>query len=166
MGYKDAAEILKAIAWPVTVAALAIWFRAPLVHLCESFAVKTVKLKVLGVEVELAPELVEASVRDLLRAIVASTDGLTQTEIDLFEAIQAADGLRTVKEILPGFTHDDDNDELKRLRLLRDRTLIRPLEGDRWQASKHPVLTHFGDALFRLRPQMQRQGADPLAPRM
>ena len=154
MDLRGISAILAAIAWPLVATALAFTFRTPLFsllsRLSESFTVKSIKLKVLGAEVELTPEQAKGALDELLKEIVDSTNELSPTEIKLFQEIRTADGRRTVSDILPGFVRG--NEHHKRLRVLRDRKLIRPFEGGRWEASQHPVITRFGELTLQIKP--------------
>jgi hypothetical protein len=158
----DAPTVVSATAWPVAVTFLFLLFRVPLVRLMDSITLKKIKITVFGVAVELSPEQAENALGDLIKDILASIDGLTQEEVDLFKNIIAAGGRRTVQDMLPGFAHVDGNDELQELRILRDRHLIRPFEGDMWDGSKHPVATTFGEAVFRLTPQIPASLKTPI----
>ena len=155
MDAKDIAAILTPLAWPVTAGILVFSFRTPLVtllsRLSESLSVKTIKLKVFGAEIELTPEQAKSALDELLKDIVETTNELSEEEITTFQEIQAADGRRTVTDLLPSFVRD--NEQHKQLRVLRDRKLIRPFEGGRWNASKHPVVTRFGDLICRIKPE-------------
>lgn len=110
-----------------------------------------IKLKVFGAEIELTPEQAKSALDELLKDIVESINELSTVEIKLFNNIMISDGRQSVRDILPGFARD--NEEHRQLRVLRDRKLIRPFEGGRWDATKHPVITRFGNLIYRLKPE-------------
>jgi hypothetical protein len=145
------AAILQSIAWPSVALTVALLFRKPLAHLAESVSLKAIKLKVLGAEVELTPEQAKTNLQELLTDILQTINELPPDVLELFGGIEAAGGRSTVEDLVPGFSRDSH--EHQSLRTLRDRQLIRPFEGGSWQAKKHPVTTHFGELVWRMRPQ-------------
>ena len=155
MDVENIAAILTPLAWPVTAVIVVFSFRESLItllsRLSESLSVKTIKLKVFGAEIELTPEQAKSALDELLKDIVETTNELSAEEIALFQEIQAADGRRTIKDLIPSFVRG--NEQHKQFRVLRDRKLIRPFEGGRWDTSKHPVVTRFGDLICRIKPE-------------
>src|SRR5258705_10877190 len=103
MELRDVAPIVVSVAWPVTVCILVFYFRLPLktllARLADSLTVKTLKLKVLGSEVELTPERAKEALDELLGEILESTNDLSPDEIKLFQAIRSSDGRRSVEEL-------------------------------------------------------------------
>ncbi len=110
---------------------------------------KTVTLKAFGAEVELTPEQAKHALDELLQDIAESTNELSPEESVLFERIMASAGRDTVCQLLPNFQRDTPDHQ--RLRKLRDRKLIRPFEGGRWQREKHPLVSRFGQLVYDLR---------------
>jgi hypothetical protein len=150
---KEFADIASAIAWPlVAVAFVAAFYkpvRAVLERLAATLTIKTVKIKAFGAELELTPEQAKQALNELLQDIADVTNELTPEESALFEKTLHADGRFTVANLCPGFVRDSK--EHQQLRKLRDHKLIRPFEGDRWQAGKHPVPTRFGQMVYNLK---------------
>jgi hypothetical protein len=77
---------------------------------------------------------------------------MTDEEKRLYIQIRAADGRKTVAELLPTF--QQGNADHKRLQLLRDRKLIRPFEANSWKSDKHPMVTRFSHLVERLYPEI------------
>jgi hypothetical protein len=149
----DFALIASSVAWPVVAMTFLILLYKPTVTLLERLAatltIKTVKLKAFGAEVELTPELAQRALDELLQDIAESTNELAPEESFLFERIVHTDGRSTVLDLLPAFTRESKDHQ--RLRMLRDRKLIRPLEGGNWQQDKHPVSSRFGRLVYQLK---------------
>jgi hypothetical protein len=140
------AKIASALAWPLTTFILVVLFYSPLTNLLErlttTLRIKTIKLKAFGTEVELTPEEVKTAMNELLQEISDPTNELKANEILLFESVVASDGRKSVSELVPSFARGNEfHDTLRRL---RDRHLIRPIEGSRWLPEKHPIATRFG----------------------
>jgi hypothetical protein len=134
------AKIASALAWPLTTFILVVLFYSPLTNLLERLT--TIKLKAFGTEVELTPEEVKTAMNELLQEISDPTNELKANEILLFESVVASDGRKSVSELVPSFARGNEfHDTLRRL---RDRHLIRPIEGSRWLPEKHPIATRFG----------------------
>lgn len=151
------AEIAKALAWPLTFIAFVVVFykrvRALLERLAATLTLETVKLKVFGLEVQLAAKQAKETFDELLQIIVESTNELPDKDIALFDRIKASAGSQKVGQLFPEFQRDTPerpSPEHRQLQNLRDRMLIRPLEGESWQAWKHPVLTRFGQLVSNL----------------
>jgi hypothetical protein len=147
--FKDIAGVL---AWPSIAFFAIVLFYPALCKLVESIAVglrvRTLKLKALGVELELTPEEVEAAAAQLLHELAVMTNGLSEPERSLFRDVIAANGHKTVGDMFPKFVrHDADHVRLGRL---RDHQLIRPMEGGSWQKDKRPVPTQFGLLVVKL----------------
>jgi hypothetical protein len=83
-----------------------------------------------------------------LQEIADSTNELSPEESRLFEKILASGGRERIDQLLPNFRRDTP--EHQGLRKLRDRKLVRPFEGGRWQPDKHPVVTRFGQLVHDL----------------
>jgi hypothetical protein len=147
------AKIAEAVAWPALTFFAIVLFYPPITRLLNSLAaslkIKSIKVKAFGVEAELTPQEVKAAVDELLNEISDPTNELTEGEVQLLDQIAAADGRKSVIELAPAFVRD--NDIHASFRRLRDRHLIRPLEGSRWFPEKHPVLTRFGRLVLNLR---------------
>jgi hypothetical protein len=152
---KDFAEIARALAWPITAVGFLVLFYRPirglLYSLASALTVKKVTLKAFGAEIELTPEDAKRALDELLQEIALPTNELTQDEVLLFYGIIASAGQYAVIQLRPHFTHDDDNIELQRLRKLRQRKLVRPLEGGPWKVDSHPIVTRFGELVYKLR---------------
>ena len=147
------AKIAEAVAWPsITFFAIVLFYSSItklLNGLATSLKFKSIKVKAFGVEAELTPQEVKAAVEELLKEISDPTNELTEGEVQLLDQIAAADGRRSVIELAPAFVRGNDVHDY--LRRLRDRHLVRPLEGGRWLPGKHPVLTRFGRLVLDLR---------------
>jgi hypothetical protein len=150
-----------ALAWPVTVIGFFVVFYRPvrllLDRLAATLTVKTVKLKAFGAEVELTPEQAKRALDELLQDIAESTNELSSEESALFNRIMASAGRDTVGQLLPNFQRDTSGHQ--HLRKLRDRKLIRPFEGGRWQPEKHPVVSRFGQLVYDLRSSQSPRDA-------
>ncbi len=153
MSVDDVATLATPLAWPITVLLVVAIFHSPvsmlLKRLGETLTFKSVKVKALGVEAELSPEYARTVLHELLDDITATSSQLTPEEIWLFDAILAADEVKTVVELVPGFTRDSP--EHARLRNLRDQKLILPKERGQWKTDKHPVVTPYGRLVAKLR---------------
>jgi polyhydroxyalkanoate synthesis regulator phasin len=153
MTAKDFADIASALAWPLTaILFLSIFYkpvRILLERLATTLTIKTVKLKAFGAEVELTPEQAKRALDELLQDIADSTNELSSEESSLFESILHAGGRMTVTDLFRTFARDSK--EHQQLRKLRDRKLVRPFEGGRWQPDKHPVPSRFGQLVYDLK---------------
>jgi hypothetical protein len=149
MTLKEFTEIATVLAWPLTLIAFVAVFYKPVRALLERVTVKTIKLKVFGVEIELTPEQAKIAAAVLLQDIAQSTNQLSDKEMALFDSVVASAGRKTVVQLLPNFKRG--NEDHKCLQELRDRMLIRPFETKSWQEVKHPVLTRFGQLVYDLR---------------
>jgi hypothetical protein len=156
---KEFAEIAGALAWPITaIGVIALFYkpiRALLDRLAATLTVKTVKLKAFGAEVELTPEEAKGALDELLQDIADSTNELSLEETLLFQRIMAAAGRDTVIQLLPNFRRDTIEHQM--LRKLRDRKLVRPIEGGNWQPEKRPIATRFGQLVYDLRRPQSSQ---------
>jgi hypothetical protein len=124
---------------------------ALLSKLADSLSIKGLKLKLLGAEIELTPDQADRALNEMMAEVADSMNGLSQSEVQLFERVREARGERTVRDLMPEFARgSDSHDELRRL---RDRKLIRPSEGGRWEGDKHPVVTRFAEIFLTLKNQ-------------
>jgi hypothetical protein len=150
--YREVAEILAAVAWPVTVTGIAWAFYRPVVavleKLKESLLVKGIKLKLWGAEIELTPDQADRALNEMIQNVVESTQDLSVAERNLFERIHEVRDELTVEALVPGFTRESEAHN--QLRRLQDVKLIRPIEGGKWTAVKHPVVTRFGEIFWKL----------------
>lgn len=155
MSIDELTGLLTALVWPLTTLLLVAVFHRRLAALLDRLAatltMKTLKARILGIEVELSPEHARSTLDELLADIAESTAALSAEERRLFDAILAADGEKTVAQLLPGFDRDQPATGLHALRNLRDQKLIRPTEGGNWQPGKHPLVTRYGRLVDRLR---------------
>jgi hypothetical protein len=162
MSVRELIDIIEALAWPLTAVGIVAVFqksvRAVLDRLAATLTLRSVKLKAFNVEIELSPELAERAWEKLLQNITESTNELSKEEKALFEQIRASAGQATVIELLPDFKRDTPVHI--RLQNLRDRQLIRSIEGGSWKAEKHPILTRFGETIRDL----EVHAASPAAP--
>jgi len=155
MTVEEFSKVAAVFVWPA-VTLLLVWvFYAPvqklLVRLAESLTFKSVKVKALGIEVELTPEAARTVLHELLDDITASTNELSPEAITLFDAIYRANGKKSLSEIIPGFVRDDKDGKHERLRNLRDQKLVVPRDGGPWKAEKVPVVTRYGLLVAKLR---------------
>lgn len=118
-------------------------------RLATTLTIKTVKLRAFGAEVELTPEQAKRALDELLQDIADSTNELSSEEYSIFESILHAGGRMTVTDMFPTFARNSK--EHQQLQKLRDRKLIRPFEGGRWQPDKHPVSSRFGQLVHELK---------------
>ena len=143
---EEITDVLNVVIWPMTVWAtvLALWrpIRRLLNRLAETLTPKNVKLKLLGVEVDLTPAEVKVALEEVLHDIARSTSELTQAEQTLFEQVRLSGGKKSVKDIFPSFARGSEQHSA--LQKLRRLNLILPIEGSYWTAEKHPVITEFG----------------------
>ena len=153
MTAKEFADVAAEIAWPLT----AIFFfallyrplRALVVRLAETLTIKSVKFKGPFGEVELSPEKVQQTLTELLQELEDPANKLESTEKALFQRIIGASGKLTVQDYFSQ-PFARGSDEHKQLRNLRDRKLVRPAEGGRWEPGKHPVVTRFGELVLQV----------------
>lgn len=148
-------RIATVVAWPLVTLLVLVAFYRPttkmLLRLGESLTFKSVKVRALGIEVELTPEAARTVLHELLDDITASTNELSTEEIALFDEIHRANGRKNVGEIFPGFVRNDKEGRHERLRTLREQKLIIPKEGGPWKPEKFPVVTRYGLLVCRLR---------------
>jgi hypothetical protein len=161
MKIKDVADILSAVAWPLIVLAIILYFREPL-HLlasrvAESVKVKSLRFKAFGLESELTIEEAKGALDEMLHEIIEATNELSPEEVALFQAIDIADGRQTVLGLIPDF--ERRNTKHIQLQKLRDRKLIRPFEGGNWQPEKHPIVTRFGRLVQSISPNVGGRAA-------
>jgi hypothetical protein len=159
MEIKDIAAILTSVAWPITLLVVVFYFRGPLrslvTRVADSLKVKAMKFKIFGIEIELAPEEAKEVIDEMLQEIVEAMNELSSEEIDLFRTVHRAEGRLAVRDLFPNFNRGDELHT--QLRRLRDRKLVRPIEGGRWQAEKHPVVTRFGRLVQGLYPKVANE---------
>lgn len=155
-------KVAEALAWPLVALAAIIAFAPVLWRLLDalssSLKLRNVKVKAMGVEVELTPEEAKSAVADLLQEIADSTSDLDDKEIALFDTIVDLSGTKTVREMAPEFARSApqaENPVHKRLGRLRDRQLVRPLAGGAWREHSHPVPTGFGRLVHRIRSRQR-----------
>jgi len=153
MTYIEFAKIADVIAWPFVVFFAIALFYSRLAKifdgLASSMKLNNIKLTAFGVEVELAVHEVKEAVDELLQEISKPTNELSPDDLMLLNQIAIAEGRKSVIELDATFVRGGDVHD--RLRRLRDSYLIRPFEGNRWLAEKHPVLTRFGRLVLDLR---------------
>lgn len=154
MSADEFSKIATPLVWPaITLVALWLFYRpvrALLQRLAETLTFKSLKVKVFGTEIELAPEYARTVLHELLDDIAESTNELTPEEIELFFLIRRANGVETVAQIIPSFRRDDPEGNHERLRNLRDQKLIIPRERGQWKPDKHPVITRYGELVAKL----------------
>ena len=156
------AKIAEVLAWPaLAFVALVLFYPsvAKLIHgLASSLRIKSIKVVAFGIEAELSPQEVKATLDELLQEISDPTNELNSEELLLLDRIAAFDGRRSVIELAPSFERGDrTHDQLRRL---RDRHLIRPAEGSRWLPDKHPILTRFGRLVLDLHERTRNARSD------
>jgi len=155
MSIDEFAKIATALAWPIIVLlALCMFYRpvrALLQRLSETLTFKSLKVKALGAEAELTAEYARTVLHELLDDITESTNNLSAADIRLFDMILAADGSKTLGQLIPHFTRDDPEGYHDRLRLLRDLKLVAPTERGQWKPDKHPMVTRYGRLVAKLR---------------
>ncbi len=156
MSATDVAAVLAPLAWPVTTLIILLYFRNPirslLYRLSDSLKVKSFKFILFGFETELTPEEAKGALDEMLQDIVEAMNELSAEEVKLFQTIINADGRLTVLDLLPDFKRESL--QHAQLRKLRDRKLIRPMEGGNWQPQKHPIATRFGKLVLKLHPKL------------
>jgi hypothetical protein len=150
---EDFSKVAAQVAWPIT-ALLVVWiFYEPiyalLKRMSETLTLKTLKVKALGVEADLSPEYARTVLHELLDDITESSSNLSPEEVALFDLILAAEGAKTIGELVHGFVRDGQDHQ--RLRNLRDQKLIVPRERGQWKTEKHPVVTRYGHLVAKLR---------------
>lgn len=155
MDAKSIAAIITSLAWPLTMLVLVFSFRRILTQLLsrmvDAFVIKTLKLKIFSAEIELTQSEAKNTLDQLFIDIEESTGELSDAEVTLLKAIKYANGRSTVERLLPDFVHEESNESLRQLRVLRDRKLIRPFEGGPWRSYKFPVITRFGEIVWGIR---------------
>ena len=153
MTVDEFAKVASALAWPLTALAFLLVYLGParklLERLASTLTIKSVKLKAFGAEVELTPEQAKRALDELLQDVADLTNGLTSDELALFEIMNKAGGKKTVGDIFPTF--ERNSREHGQLQKLRDRKLVRPVEGGSWLKNKHPITTRFGQIVYNLR---------------
>jgi hypothetical protein len=157
----DVAAILEAVAWPIAVLLIFLYFSTSiqtlLDQLARSLQLRSLKFNLFGQQVELTREEVKDVLDEILKDIVEALNELSPDEVALFQKINSGDGRYTVQDLLPDFKRESM--QHAQLRKLRDRKLIRPEEGGNWQPQKHPIMTRFGRLVWQLRPKVSKQGA-------
>jgi hypothetical protein len=158
MKLDDLVKLLSVAAWPtVTIGIVSVFYTqlaALLSKLADSLSIKTIKIKLLGAEIEVTPDQADHALNEMMEEAAESLNGLSQSEIRLFEKVREARGERTLQELIPEFTRNSDSHE--ELRRLRDRKLIRPNEGGKWELGKRPVVTRFAEIFLKLKDQSRR----------
>src|SRR5579864_7120221 len=100
---KELADILAAVAWPVTVIAVIVAFRVHVVGLLrkleESVSIKGIKVKLFGAEIELTPDQADRALNEMMQEVVESTHDLSGSDIQLFERIHDVRGSLTLQEL-------------------------------------------------------------------
>jgi chromosome segregation and condensation protein ScpB len=153
MKSSDFAIVADAIAWPGVALFAIVLFYPRLARifdgLASSMKITKIKLTAFGVEAELAVREVKEAVNELLQEISNPTNELSRDELTLLDQISMSEGRKSVIELDATFVRGSDVH--KRLQRLRDSHFIRPFEGGRWLAEKHPVITRFGRLVLDLR---------------
>lgn len=138
---------LSAFLWPIALAFVAWLFRREFSALLAR--VKEVSFKLLGQEVSMSAEKASDVLEEITKDMVSDLDA---DHWRTFEKIKLSNGSNTVNDIFPGFKRHTRDHEI--LGELRQRTLVRPLEGGSWQANKHPVLTRLAAVIARTKPDL------------
>jgi hypothetical protein len=150
---QELAEILTAVVWPMAVIGIVWTFYRPVVavleKLKESLSIKGIKLKLLGAEIELTPDQADSALNEMIQNLAESTEDLSTDDIKLFEKIHEAGGALTVEALIPGFSRESEAHN--QLRRLQDVKFIRPNEGGKWAAAKHPITSRFGEIFLKLK---------------
>jgi len=85
--YKELAEILTAVVWPMAVIGIVWTFYRPVVavleKLKESLSIKGIKLKLLGAEIELTPDQADSALNEMIQNLAESTEDLSADDIKL-----------------------------------------------------------------------------------
>jgi hypothetical protein len=158
MKIDDLVKLLSVVAWPViTIGIVSVFYTqlaALLSKLADSLSIKGITVKLLGAEIEVTPDQADRALNEMMEEVAESMNGLSQSEIELFERVREARGERTIHDLIPEFTRESDSHN--ELRRLRDRKLIRPSEGGKWEGGKRPVVTRFAEIFWKLRNQGRR----------
>lgn len=153
------AAFLAAVAWPITVLVIVLYFRGPIrllvTRAADSLKVKSTKFKFFGIEVELTPEETKDALDEMLQEVVQAMSEFSKDEIDLFTTIHRNEGRLTVFGLDPNFKRGDEFHN--KLRKLRRCNLVRPVEGGKWEPEKHPVVTRFGRLVLDLTPKLPKK---------
>ena len=144
-------NFISTLVWPAVVVGFGIILIDPIKELL--IRLKSIKLNMLGNEVELTVQEVENTLNELVSDIKSLVNGITKEERQLYIDIKTSRGKETVRKLLPDFKRG--NKYHKMLQNLREMKLIKPLEGDSWQENKHPVVTKFSGIIERLEPKLR-----------
>lgn len=148
----DILEFISSLAWPLLLLFALVRYHGFLSGFLSK--VRSVKFKVFDQEIELSAEQAEETLQEIAEDVVSLIDDMSQEQRDLYVKIRALDGTKTVKEILPDFVRGSYQHQL--LQALRERKLIRPLEGSSWRDEKRPVVTRFSRLVERIYPDLVR----------
>ena len=144
-------NFISSLVWPAIVLVFGFKLIDPIKELL--IRLKSIKLNILGNEVELAVQEVENTLNELVSDIKSLVNGISEKERQLYIDIKTSKGRQTVKQLRPDF--ERDKDVHKMLQNLREMKLIKPLEGNSWQENKHPVVTKFSGIIERLEPKLR-----------
>lgn len=122
------AKILAVAAWALlSLIAITLFYRQitrMLDDLAGSLKVKSIKVTGFGMEAELSPQEVQATVDALLREFSDPTNELAEYDVQWLDRIAVAEGRQTVIELVRLCIRSVDVHH--QLRRLRDRQLIQP----------------------------------------
>ncbi len=145
----DVLTFISSIIWPI-VAVLALFlFKSPIDALLKQ--IKSITIKADKTEINLSIKDATNTLNDIFEDVLSLVDDLNDDEKKLYKNIRASDGRKTVRTFLPGFKRGEE-DHIK-LQRLRERKLIRPFEGSKWTADKHPVVTRFSSLVEKICPE-------------
>lgn len=152
-------QSIASIGWLIFLAIGLYQFHAPLSEILGRTRKLRVKLPN-GTEIDFSGEEIDSAGKDLLSAIGTLLENMTNEERAVIEHVRNTFEPLTVDQLFPSFRRGTKEHNL--LRSLRDREILRPVEGGKGEGAKHVVFKPLGQVLLRSRPKLllpERNGA-------
>jgi hypothetical protein len=148
-------ECAKDLKWPVVILIIVLVFRGQLNDLLKRLSGFTIKTH--NIKFGLTLRKVQDVAQELFKEVSDGLRNLTEVDRKLFAAVRTSNGNKTVDQItleVFGKSFERRSDEHDHFRALRDSQLIRPTEGNRWEAGKHPMVTPYAEVILKAKPNI------------
>ncbi|HWT04850.1 MAG TPA: hypothetical protein VN224_03765, partial [Xanthomonadales bacterium] len=147
------------VVWPIVALYAIARFQGPL----KAFLSRgnSMTMEMFGTKVTISGDAASKVLQNMADEVDNLVNSLEPTMRMDFDKIMTSDGA-VVGTLLPGYergARDDPSRELKTLRELRHRALVRPREGGQWKPEKHLEVTPFGKLVVKLQEDSKTRAA-------
>lgn len=148
---QEAAVLISALvqfAWLILAGGTLYGFREPVAGLLKKLSKFRLRLPN-GTEIDVSAHEAAEIAQELLNEVDQLIEDITSEESAILARVLKSPRTLSVIEMFPSFKRPSK--ELDILRRLRDKQLIRPVEGGQWLSDKHIEIKPFGRILLKVR---------------